>query len=86
VRWFLSTESQGVKRLSLALAVVSALYGMVTHGPRTYQYLPPNPIWWEITFRTVVGILWFLAAWIPVRLIAWIVSGFRADRVRKSSN
>jgi len=31
----------------------------------------------------LIGVFYFPIGWMPVRIIAWIVSGFRADRQSK---
>jgi len=84
MRWFLSTDSVGIKRLSLSLGVASAVYGMVFHYPENNQYFP-DPMWAHILTVLLVGLFWFLCAWLPIRLAAWIVAGFKDDRSRRTS-
>ena len=76
-----STESLGVKRLSLVAGIAAALYYFVTlsqpAGPP--EQSPGHP--WQ-NFAINVGNLaleaglYFLAAWLVVRVIAWVVAGF----------
>lgn len=85
MRWFLSTDSLGVKRLSLSIGVAAAVYGVVVHYPENNQY-HPDTTWEHILSVFFVGLFWFLCTWVPIRLVAWIASGFKADRSRKPSN
>jgi hypothetical protein len=81
IRWFLSTESVGVRRLSLVCGIMAAIVG----------FLNPNYPWkrfedWGTVLATaIVCAAYFLAAWVPIRVVDWIVAGFRADRVKKSN-
>jgi hypothetical protein len=78
MRWFLSTESVGVRRLSLAAGIVSALYEL------GYCYMhPPEGQWGFWASVALLCSFYFLCAWVPIRIVAWIVSGFVSD-ARKS--
>jgi hypothetical protein len=95
MRWLLSTESVGVRRLSLTAGIVSALYEF------GYCFIhPPEGQWWgfwattdvpdvyQWGFWASVAVLcsfYFLCTWVPIRIVAWIVSGFVYD-ARKKSN
>lgn len=76
-----SSQSKGVKRLSLIAGLSAAIYYAVTldqpNGPPAQT--PGHP--WEnlaINFGNLAleAGLYFLGAWLAVRVIAWVVEGF----------
>ena len=82
---FLSTNSQGVRRLSLLAGFAAVGYYFVTlsqpHGPPAQVVGRP----WHNLFVNLgnLGIeagLYFLGAWVFVRIVAWVVTGFAEDR------
>ncbi len=79
-RWFLSTDSIGVKRLSLSAGSFSAIYELVY----CYEHPPAFDWTWYTTTILLCG-FYFLCAWLPVRVVAWIIYGFVSD-ARKDSN
>ena len=76
-----STRSTGVRRLSLVAGIVAALYYLVTlnepYGPPAQT--PGHP-WQNLAINlgnlAVESGLYFLSAWLVVRVIAWVVAGF----------
>lgn len=81
----LSTNSKGVRRLSLVLGFVAAGYYLVTlnqpYGPPAQD--PGRP--WHNLFINLSNLaieagLYFLVAWASVRIVGWVVAGFAADR------
>jgi len=79
-RWFLSTNSVGVRRLSLTAGVASALYEF----GYCYEH-PPYGEWGVWTSVILLCLFYLLCAWVPIRIVAWIISGFVSD-ARKKSN
>lgn len=79
--WFLATQSVGIRRLSLAAGLISALYKFFNPSP--YQTYWDG--WIDFAFMILGCLFYFLCAWVPIRLVAWITSGFLSD-FRKSSN
>jgi hypothetical protein len=78
---FLSTQSVGVRRVSLVLGLVAAVYRFMNPGlyDNLYYDSPEHFVGIVLTC-----LLYFLCAWVPIRVIAWIVSGFLSDRTRNS--
>jgi len=79
---FLSTNSKGVKRLSLLAGFVAAGYGISYHEPTFYSGRGPH---WDVVLINLTNFaLWagsfFVVAWVGVRVIAWVVAGFSEDR------
>jgi hypothetical protein len=81
--WF--TKSVGVKRLSLVAGFAAAIYYFVTlsqpYGPPAQT--PGHP--WENLFINFANLafeagLCFLAAWVAVRVVAWVLAGFTKGR------
>lgn len=79
------TNSKGVRRLSLIIGIVAGLYHLYTKeepfGPPSQ--IPGEP--WTNLFINLSNIalefaLYFIAAWLIVRVIAWIIEGFINDR------
>ncbi len=82
---FLSTHSNGVRRLSLVAGLAAAGYYFATlsqpYGPPAQD--PGRP--WHNLFINLTNLaieagLYFLAAWLVVRIVAWVVAGFSSDR------
>ncbi len=80
-----STQSKGVKRLSFVAGIGAALYYFITlnqpYGPPAQT--PGHP-WQNLVINlanlALEGALYFLAAWLIVRIIALVVAGFITDR------
>ena len=76
-----STQSKGVRRLSLVTGFVAALYYFITlnqpHGPPAQT---PGLPWQNLAINAgnlvLESGLYFLAAWLAVRVLAWMVAGF----------
>ena len=81
-----STQSVGVKRLSLVAGIGAALYYFVTlnqpYGPPAQT--PGHP-WQNLTINlsnlALESGLYFLAAWLTVRVVAWVIAGFARKEV-----
>jgi hypothetical protein len=80
-----TTKYRGVRRLSLAIAILAAM-NSVYHGrwkPRYPGLIDESPT--AILVKNMaLAAIWFCAAWIAVRAIAWVIDGFVLDR--KNSN
>ncbi|GEM_PF-4792035 len=82
---FLQTKSQGVRRLSLVLGVLAGGFHVVT---KNEPYGPPSQIpdapWQNLSINLlnlfIEFALYFIAAWVAVRVVAWVIDGFIADR------
>jgi hypothetical protein len=82
---FLSTKLLGVRRLSLIIGISAGLYPLFTReepfGPPAQT--PGEP--WTNLFINLSNLalefaLYFISAWLIVRIIAWIIEGFMKDR------
>ena len=78
---FWSTQSKGVKRLSLVAGLTAAIYYFITlnepYGPPAQT--PGHP--WQNLAINLANLLleaglYFLGAWFVVRIIAWVIDGF----------
>lgn len=76
-----STRYKGVKRLSLVAGLMAVVYYFVTldqpYGPPAQT--PGQP--WEnlainLSNLAIEAGLYFLVAWLVVRVVAWVVDGF----------
>jgi hypothetical protein len=81
----ISTRSVGVRRLSGTAGTVAAIYRVVTlnhpFGPPAQT--PGQPIqnlFINLTNLVLECALYFLAAWLVVRVCAWVIDGFILDR------
>ena len=82
---FLSTNSRGVRRLSLVAGFAAAGYYFVT---LTQPYDPPaqdpgrpwHNLFINLSNLAIEAGLYFLGAWLVVRIAAWVVAGFSADQ------
>src|SRR3990167_3540764 len=80
-----STQSKGVRRLSLVAGIAAELYYFITlnqpHGPPAQKLAHPwqNPAI-NLANLAVEGGLYFLVAWLVVRVIGWVVAGFITKR------
>ena len=80
---FWSTQSLGVKRLSLVAGVAAVVYYFATfnepYGPPAQT--PGHP-WQNLAINfgnyAFVAALYFVAAWLVVRVVAWVVAGFKS--------
>jgi hypothetical protein len=82
---FLSTNSKGVRRLGLVAGFAAAGYSFATlnepYGPPAQ--IPGKPwhnLFINLTELVLHAALYFLAAWACVRIVAWVLAGFAADR------
>lgn len=78
---FLSTTSVGVRRLSLTLGIIAAVYRFMNPGVYDNLYYDTPAHFLGIT---LMCLFYFLGAWILVRLIAWIAAGFISDWTKNS--
>jgi len=98
-RWFLSTESVGLRRLSLIGGIVLASYKVIA-GPEwardlfTYYIATSDThaeprlyggVWGGLAAMVLAFLFYFLCAWVLVRIAAWVAFGFIADRSKKSN-
>ena len=76
-----STQSKGVRRLSLVAGLAAGVYHLITlnqpYGPPAQA--PGHP--WQNLAINLSNLalecgLYFLAAWFIVRVIGWVVAGF----------
>ncbi len=66
----LSTKSVGVDRLSLICGLLAAGYGYVDTAHQNRAYVPSTQL-------GLAAALYFLCGWLSIRVMAWIVGGFR---------
>jgi hypothetical protein len=76
-----STQSLGVKRLSFVAGIAAAIYYFVTlNQPNGPPAQTPGHPWQNLAINlgnlALEAGLYFLAAWLVVRVIAWVVAGF----------
>jgi membrane-bound metal-dependent hydrolase YbcI (DUF457 family) len=69
-------KSEGTRRLSILVGIVSSvvLTMMMVSGMR-----PLGPAGGLLVFA-LLSVLWFFIGWGAVRLVAWVVEGFRKDK------
>lgn len=73
----LRTRSVGVRRLSLILGLISGTYFMVTqHTPIVGE----NTVSLNLLNMAILFAVGFVATWLIVRVIAWVIEGFVQDR------
>ena len=79
------TNSIGVRRLSFIIGLISGCFLVFTgHKPEPQGQVP---VWHTVGINLInIAILFavgFIAAWIAVRVVAWIIEGFINDRVKQ---
>jgi hypothetical protein len=75
---FFHTKSMGVRRLSIILAIIAGCYLVATaHTP---IYAGEGRLYWNLFNMALLFSAGFVAAWLTVRIIAWIIEGFIRDR------
>jgi hypothetical protein len=81
---FLATKSRGVRRLSLISGLAAACYSVANFRPNFYPGPDdPNRFWLRVenlTNLAAYAAIYFILAWSAIRVLAWIVDGFRMDR------
>lgn len=74
---FFHTKSLGVRRLSIILGVIAGCcFAATQHSP---VYVGDNKLYWNLLNIALLFAIGFIAAWLSVRIIAWIIAGFTHD-------
>jgi len=88
---FLSTRSVFVRRLSLVIGFLAAVYRFIALekswsivGPPAQDAAHPA----QTIMKNLANIfiecgLFFLAAWASVRIVAWVIAGLSSDRTQR---
>lgn len=67
----LASKSKGVNRLSLFAGMLGSIY--------SFYAFPGHE---HLDFRLFNIAIYFIPPWLAVRLVAWVVGGFRSDRAK----